>query len=214
MILMNKFALLGSGIAVVLAASAFAADPASPKMAKGPMTKADVMAYSDARFAKMDSNGDGKLDAADHGPANDAQHGPKHGPEHGPEHGSDAEHKKSNDEHFSAMDSDKNGVISRAEFDAAHAPGKGMAEHRGKGGKGCKGGERGAGMHDRMMKNADTNNDMSVSRDEFRAVAEARFVKQDANKDGVISAEESKQSRGKMKRRGGANAPAEPMPTV
>ena len=206
---MNKFALLGGGVAIVLAASAFAADPASPKMAKGSMTKADVMAYSDARFAKMDSNGDGKLDAADHGPANDAQDGQ--------EHGSDAEHKKSNDEHFAAMDSDKNGVISRAEFDAAHTAGKGMGEHRGKGGKGGKGrkgAERGAGMHDRMMKNADTNNDMSVSRDEFRAVAEARFIKQDANKDGVISAEERKQGRGKVKRRGGANTPAEPMPAV
>ncbi len=207
---MNKFVFLGGAVAVVLAASAFAADPASPKpvssrMAQGPMTKADVMAYSDARFAKMDRNSDGKLDVADRSEGGGA--GPM----------ADADHQKSNDEHFAGMDSDKNGSISRVEFDAAHAPGMGMGKHGGKKGKahkGRKGGERGAGMHDRMMKNADTNNDMAVSRDEFRVAAEARFMKQDVNKDGVISADERKEGRGKMMRRDGGTAAAEPMPAA
>ncbi len=204
---MNKFALLGGAVAVVLAAAAFAADPVSPKparvkMAQGPMTKADVMAYSDARFAKMDRNGDGKLDVADRSESG------------GSGNMSDADHKKSNDDHFAAMDRDKNGSISRDEFDAAHAPGKGMDEHAGKGGKGRKGHSSRAGMHERMMKKADTNNDMSVSREEFRAAAEARFIKQDVNKDGVISADERKEGRDKMKGRGGAMDPAELMPAV
>ncbi|WP_024870087.1 EF-hand domain-containing protein [Pseudoxanthomonas suwonensis] len=65
------------------------------------------------RFAKLDVNGDGFLDKADR----------------------ELAMKKRNDAWFTEADTDKNGKLSKAEFDAAHA--KRMAErgqHRAKGG--------------------------------------------------------------------------------
>jgi hypothetical protein len=208
---MNKFvifggSLLGSAVAIAMTGAAFAADPEASKTAKGlaPITRAEMLARSDERFAMMDRNADGKLDAADRDGEPNAM--------------PPADHKAENDAHFAAMDSDKNGSISRAEFDLAHAgPTKDMehSKKRGKGktGKGRAGKGRAMGEH--MMRLADTNNDMVISRDEFRAAAEARFAKQDANNDGILTAEERSARRGKMKRgAGGAGAAAEPMSEI
>jgi hypothetical protein len=200
---MNKFvifggSLLGGAVAIAITGAAIAADP-EVKMPKGPITKAEMLAHADARFEKMDRNADGKLDASD-----------RDGGAHATP---SADHKAENDAHFAAMDTDKNGSISRAEFDAAHTgPAKDMA-HSKKRGKG-KAGKRGA-MGAYMMRSADSNNDMAISRDEFRAAAEARFAKQDANNDGILTAEERSARRGKMKRgAGGAGGGAEPMPEM
>jgi EF hand len=59
-----------------------------------------------------------------------------------------------------------------------------------------------------MMARADTNGDKAVSQAEFRAAAEARFTKADANNDGTISADERKAGRGKWRDRQVAPADA------
>jgi len=57
-------------------------------------------------------------------------------------------------------------------------------------------------MHDDMMKDADTNNDGAISRDEFTTThqtrAEKMFKKLDANNDGKIDQTERKAKRGMM----------------
>ncbi len=83
--------------------------------------------------------------------------------------------------HFAAADSDKSGELSKAEL----AAGKGMMHDEGRGHEGR--GHHG-GAH--MLKKADSNNDNAVSKTEFDAAALARFEKLDADKNGVIAANE------------------------
>ena len=60
----------------------------------------------------------------------------------------------------------------------------------------------------KMLAMADTNGDKAISQAEFRASAEARFAKADANSDGTVTAEERKGSR-----RDGWRKSAPPHPT-
>ena len=152
------------------------------------MTKAEAMKMGDARFAKMDANGDGMLNATDRTAMMSKR--------------------------FAAIDTDKNGEISEAEFIAMH---EARADRRGErrakamqrgtmdrpsmmgepGMMGAHGGPRGGrdGGAMAMMKRADTNGDNTVSQAEFRAAVEARFAKADTNNDGTISAEERQANR-------------------
>jgi hypothetical protein len=156
-------------------------------------------------WAKLDVNKDGKLDQADRA-AKMA-------------------------ERFAAIDTDKNGSISREEFAAHHQQmkdgpvrgdkpgmppaGAGMDHGRmghGKMGHGKMGGRghhmMGGGMH--MIGLADANKDGTVTRAEFDAGVKAHFDKADTNKDGKVSPEERraamKDMMGKMRgpRSGGA----------
>ncbi|QJQ33247.1 hypothetical protein GV829_13035 [Sphingomonas lacunae] len=155
----------------------------------GNVTRAEAQAAATARFARMDANDDGRLTSEDRGAARERRHG----------------------EMFTAMDSDRNGSISRAEWDAHHAR---MAErraaradddddrreHRGRG-RGRDDMHGRAGGEDRgmsMMRRADTNNDNAVDRAEFLAAAESRFQRADANNDGTISAAERQAMRERM----------------
>lgn len=139
------------------------------------VTKVEAMAAADARFARMDVNTDGKLDQADKA-ARIAMH-------------------------FVSMDADKNGSLSKAEFVAAHEAravkraDRQSARMDGEGSlhKGRRSGRQGGSM--KMLARADTNNNKAVSQTEFRAMAEARFAKADANNDGTITAEERKGGR-------------------
>lgn len=169
--------------AVLYAAPGMQADADGNKL----VTKAEAMAAADAHFAKMDANSDGVLNEADKAAKIKA--------------------------HFAEMDADKNGTISEAEFVAAHElradkredrreKRMGHIGHEGKMGR--HGGRDGGGM--KMMAMADTNGDKAITNTEFRAAAEARFAKADANNDGTISAEERKAQRGKWRDRGGAPA--------
>lgn len=77
------------------------------------------------------------------------------------------------DKHFKEMDTNGDGMVSKAEFDAAH---------------------------DKHFKNMDTNGDGQLSRDEMKAGHKAmmeqgknkRFGEADANRDGVLTREEAK----------------------
>jgi hypothetical protein len=185
--MMKKYALIATTSALLLAAAVYAA-PGEGRMkmdadGNGAITKSESQTRSDKMFAKLDINGDGILNEADR----------------------DAKVKQ----HFAEMDTDKNGSINEAEFIAAH---KAMAKHRGgqpdggmeegtegknhkmRGGKG-RGGGGGHAMA--MMRDADTNNDQAITREEFSAVSLNRFAKADTNNDGTISVEERKAMRGK-----------------
>ena len=191
---MKKSILFGGVSAMLLASAALYAAPGAGKMkidadGNGAVSKTEAMVGADARFTKMDVNNDGTLNQADRA----------------------AKVK----EHFAAMDADKNGAVSEPEFVAAHEARMAKREDRremrgerkGPGGhKDHRMGDRGKGGGMRMLAMADTNGDKSVTQAEFRAAAEARFAKSDANNDGSISADERKAQRQGM--RGNRPAPA------
>ncbi|GAA3735008.1 Ca2+-binding EF-hand superfamily protein [Sphingorhabdus rigui] len=149
------------------------------------ITKAEAMAAADAHFAMMDANADGTLN--------------------------DSDKTAMLAKRFAAIDTDKNGSISQAEFMAAHEM---RDEHRAdrrekrmEHGKMGKRHEHEGGRDGRMdiMARVDSNGDKAISQTEFRAAAEARFAKADANKDGSISPDERKAGR-----KGGWNEPMAP----
>lgn len=181
---MNRTKIFTAVIAASLTSAALYAAPGAMRDAdgNGAVTKAEALAAADARFAKMDANADGVLNEADKA-AKVAKR-------------------------FAAMDADKNGALSEAEFVAAHEARadkredrreKRMSRGKAEGKMGRHGGRHGGGM--KMMARADTNGDKAISQAEFRAAAEARFAKADANNDGTISADERKSSRGKWRDR-------------
>jgi Ca2+-binding EF-hand superfamily protein len=139
------------------------------------ITKSEAMASADARFAKIDVNGDGTLNAADR-TAMVAKL-------------------------FVIMDTDKNGAISQSEFMAAHEAGvERRADRRERRMVRIGASMREERQRDRlraiaMMARADTNGDKSVTQAEYRAAIDARFSKADANQDGDISIEERQAAR-------------------
>lgn len=147
----------------------------------GNLTRAEAMAAAAARFARMDANSDGRIDAADR----------------------EAGRERRRDSMFARMDADGNGAISRAEFDAAGdamderrearqeaRAHRGRDHRRGPGQRAFRAGQR---MEAARM--ADTNNDRAIDRAEFMAAAEARFARADADGNGTISADERRAMR-------------------
>lgn len=131
----------------------------------GKVTKAELTASLQERFAKMDLNGDGKITKEER----------------------DQLREKRFDDRFAKMDADHNGQISKDEMKVAHeargerrggpdGPGK---RHHGR--MGMKGGG---------MMGADK--DGVITREAFMARPLAMFEKADANKDGTVTAEEAK----------------------
>jgi EF hand len=181
---MKKRAIFSGASAILLAAAVYAAP--GERISKtdtdgnGLVSKIEAMAAAEARFAKMDANSDGSINVTDR----------------------EAKLKQ----RFAAMDADKNGAITEAEFVAGNERtergdmAKGPDGERGKygGRRGAYGGGHGGGM--KMLGVADTNNDKSVSREEFRAAYAANFAKADTNKDGSISSDERQAMRQMMGR--------------
>jgi EF hand len=178
---MKKTNIFAAVIAVSLTSAAlYAAPGVAPANGKA-VTKAEMLATADARFAKMDANGDGMINEADKA-AMVAKR-------------------------FANMDADKNGSLTQAEFVAAHEARadkredrreKRMSRGKAEGKMGRHGGRHGGGM--KMMARADTNGD--------KAISQAEFAKADANNDGTISADERKAGRGKWRDRQAAPADA------
>lgn len=144
----------------------------------GAISKAELTAGLEARFAKMDVDKDGKLTQADR----------------------DAMRAQRLDMRFAALDTDKNGQVSKAEFTAAH---EARADKRAGRGEGRKWGGRhhaGPGKRGMMMGGrGDANKDGTVTRAEFMAGPVAMFDKADANKDGKVTADEMKAARQAMR---------------
>jgi len=123
-----------------------------------------MLAMANARFDRMDANRDGKIDAGDRQARTKAR--------------------------FAAIDSDKNGSISEAEFAQAHSGPAGGETRRHEGRREMRhhgGGRGGPGM---MLGMADANGDGAITRAEHMAAVESRFDMTDSNKDGQISRDE------------------------
>ena len=141
-----------------------------------PTARADVESMVKAHFAKLDTNTDGFLVKEEVAAAHQAMKAERR------------------DAHFKEMDSDGNGSISRAEFDArvaarpAGEPEDGPEGHGAmqSGHKSMGGGMRG-GMGERMFTRADANQDGRVSLAEALAKPLQHFDQVDSNKDGVLS---------------------------
>ena len=200
----TKISLLTLGAALI-AVPVLAAPDGSRNMAdadgNGVLTRAEAQASAAQRFARMDANKDGKVDATDRSA-----------------HRAEMQTKR-----FTALDANKDGSISKAEWDQHSADRAAKRAERGekraaageardgKRGDGMRGhhGKRG-GRHGGMggwMK-ADTNGDKAISQAEFTTSSLARFDHMDANKDGQVTAEERQAARQAM--RGKRAAPPAP----
>ncbi len=144
----------------------------------GVVTRAEAQAQAATRFARLDVNKDGKLDAADRQAMREARR----------------------TRMFERLDTNKDGQISKAEFSAERAPAKRMA--KGEPGKdGMHHGRRGHFRHGRGMmgKMADADKNGAVTQAEFATAALQRFDRLDANKDGQVTKEERAAARERMK---------------
>ncbi len=174
---MNKLSIYAGlmVLSVTCAAALHAAPVKADSDGNRVITKSEAIASADARFAKIDVNGDGTLNAADR----------------------TAMMAKL----FAIIDTDKNGAISQNEFVAAHKAGaERRADRRERrleriGASMREGRQRARIGAIAMMSRADINGDKSVSQAEYRAAIDARFGKADANQDGSISIEEREATR-------------------
>lgn len=144
---------------------------------------AEVTAAQDARFAEADANGDGALDAAEMAAFHEARKA---------ERADRRGHRAA--QRFEAVDTNKDGSISREEYDAAVKSGESRRE-----------GWR-AKRHDkrqaRMMERIDANGDGLIQKEELSGGFVTRmFERMDADEDGRISKAEAEDARGFMKRR-------------
>ena len=194
----------------------------------GRISRAEFLAQADARFARLDTNGDGVITADEMAARAEAMRERRGGFQRAdgdippssvaPQGGGmfdrlDANHdgKVTRDEYraqaeatFDRLDANHDGFIDREEMVAMRGGGRRM------GGPGAMApsapppdGERGPRKHHHkgLIERADTNHDGRVSRDEYRAMADARFDKLDANHDGFIDQAEIDAVREKMKQR-------------
>ncbi|MDF0541017.1 EF-hand domain-containing protein [Sphingobium sp. H39-3-25] len=170
----------------------------------GTLTRAELTASLEQRFAAMDVNKDGKFTKEDR----------------------EALRQKRYDEMFAKMDADHNGQISKAEMQAAHDARKAERAKDGPGKDGPGKGRRGWGGHGPhrmgmgpgmggpdgppppggpgmgpMGKRGDANADGALTREEFMAPALAKFDRMDTNKDGKVTKEERDAARATMRGR-------------
>jgi Ca2+-binding EF-hand superfamily protein len=151
-------------LSLIAAAAVGAGTAAIAQTDRPDISRAQVQERAAQKFARLDANQDGKLDAADR------------------ELHRETRHKAA----FERLDADKDGQISYAEFTAqGEARGERRAEMRE-----ARGGRAHPGRARFALRGADTDGDGSISQAEFASAALARFDRADADKDGTVSAEE------------------------
>lgn len=165
---MTKKGLLIGGIAVLALAVPAIAQIAKPD--RPTQTRAGAEAKVRTYFARIDADKDGFVTAQDMSVMRGVAMGNL----------------------FDLMDADKNGSLSRTEFDSAHAGG---GKHRMGGGHGMKMG-RGGG---RLMMMADADKDGRVALSEAVTGTLTMFDRADANKDGTLTADERRAARQAMR---------------
>jgi len=142
-------------------------------------TRAEAVARAEARFAKLDTNSDGKITSEERAVRKDDRV----------------------EQRFARMDADKNGAITLAEMKAAQAQREQMRGERGQGGggrHGMRGGHGGRGGMDAMV---DADHDGTITKAEFEAPALARFDRLDTDKNGVVTKVERDAARDAWKER-------------
>lgn len=160
--------LTAGALALALAAPAMAA----PGGKQGgydrtqPMARAEMMAKVDQRFAKMDTNGDGTIDAAEMTAHREAMKAARAQRLASMSEADKAKMEAKKEQRRAAMKERK------AERVAAGEPAR---EKRAKGS---------------WLARIDANGDGMITREEFNAPAMQRFDRLDANKDGVVTPEE------------------------
>ncbi|MFZ5746220.1 MAG: EF-hand domain-containing protein [Pseudomonadota bacterium] len=234
---MKKLLLAASALSATLLAGAAVAQDAPPTPAPGgPMgpgmmmrladankdgviTRAELLAHADARFAKLDANKDGKLSPDELKAARPG--GGKPGKRKGARMAgpgdemaarmfkmldtdgdgqvSLAEHRAMAEKQFTMVDANKDGKIDQSEMQAMRdrrgaPPGDPMRP----GGPDGPRGRGGPMEHRAMLDRVDANHDGVITREEMVAAAEARFAKLDANHDGKIDESERKAMRDRM----------------
>jgi EF hand len=163
---MTKKAILIGGAAVLVLAVPAIAQMAKPD--RPAQTRVEAEAKVRSHFAMLDANKDGFVTAAEIGEIRGEAMGKM----------------------FEQMDADKNGSISRAEFDAAHAGGHHRGGHDMQMGRGDHDGMKMGRGGGRMMMMADADKDGRVSRAEAVSGALAMFDRADTDKDGILTAAE------------------------
>ena len=205
-LIMKKAILISSATALLMAGGVAVAAPGDRGMradtnADGAISRAELTASLNSRFAKMDVNGDGQLSAEDRAAKRAERFAKMDGNGDGELTQAEIESARAERKakRFARADTDGNGKLSEEEAQAMHGKrgGKGMR------GKGHQRGGHGMGM----MRSADTNGDQKISKAEFTAAALARFEKADTNNDGKVTREERqaarKAYRGEWNKRGG-----------
>ena len=138
------------------------ATPVKPTAAQGAITRVDFLNNIDGSYKKIDGNGDGVVVRAELETAQGNQ-----------ARAVDLMLAKRRQDAFARLDTDKNGSLSLAEFNAGTAvPNRPAAD---------------VGA---AMARLDSNKDNQVTLSEYRAPALANFDKMDANKDGKVTAKE------------------------
>jgi Ca2+-binding EF-hand superfamily protein len=157
----------------------------------GYVTKDEVLAAAQNRFARMDANGDGKL-TPDELSSPRESHGDRHGKAGGA-------HAAFGQKRFDKLDTNHDGVVSRDEFLAEAAAKFAQFDTAGDGKVTAaeieaapKTQDRAVRTADRFIKRMDTNGDGVVTQDEFVAAAKARFARLDKNGDGYLDADETR----------------------
>jgi Ca2+-binding EF-hand superfamily protein len=177
MITLASAALLAGGTAIAQA-------PERGAVRGADITRDSVEQRATQAFARMDVNGDGKIDAADREARANAR--------------------------FDTVDSDGDGVISREEFtamreqrqtrrderrtaraEAGPEAGKRMTRR----GPGMMGPRGGLVRSMAMLGQADSDNDGVITQEDFTAAALARFDSADKDGDGTITREERREAR-------------------
>lgn len=151
----------------------------------GNLTRAELTQALTARFAKMDTNGDGTVTKEER----------------------EAKRTARLDTRFTNMDTDKNGQISKTEFAAGHDRCDGDQAKRGDRPGKPDGGPRMYGHHGGRMGmmgggfggRGDADKDGTLTRAEYMAGPLAMFDKADANKDGTVTAAEQQAVRATMR---------------
>jgi Ca2+-binding EF-hand superfamily protein len=157
-----------------------------------PLRRADVQAMVARHFAMMDLNHDNVIDDADRVAMVAERRAER-----------EARMKAHRDHMFAALDANKDGTISRQEFDAPAPPPPPpppLSEDRGPSGPGRtgvvgpdaphEGGWRFGMMGGPLLERADANHDGKVTLAEARKAALAWFDKADVNHDGTIDRDE------------------------
>ena len=190
---MNKISIL-AGTALLAAAGAALAQPApGPRHDRNAeITRQEVIARVDQRFARLDVDRDGRATPEEARQAGEQRRAERAG------------------RMFERLDANRDGSVSRAEFDQARSQ---MREHRAerraergerRGMRGMRGwrGARGGGQGERGQRAQRMFGEQGfITLAQMRERALARFDRLDANRDGTLTAAEREQARDQRRER-------------